>query len=162
MSGLDWEILSGLPPEEADQFLSLGSTVPFPDRAVLFRMGEEATNLFFVRKGTVRLTLPLTVGGSSSHTTIGERGVGQLVGWSAIVPPHIYTLEASAAAEVECISLPRADVLDLLNAHHALGYRVFKNLARILGHQLQLSQTLWVRELQRGLRTAYPEPQPKF
>ena len=74
---------------------------------------------------------------------------GQTLGWSGLIPPHVYTLKAVAAMETELLVLPRSSLLSHFSDHPRVGYTVLSNLAMTIGERLQLFQTIWVREMQR-------------
>jgi CRP-like cAMP-binding protein len=80
---------------------------------------------------------------------VEERSSGQTVGWSALTPPHKFTLTAAAALDSQVIAIPRAALLDYFGAHPETGYTVSMNLSSVIGHRLQLFQAMWLREIQR-------------
>ncbi len=151
MSVQGWDLFAGIEREEVQRILSMGSKRTVASGSILFELGEEAVDLFLIERGAVRLTLPVTVGGKTSNALVEERLPGQLLGWSAVVPPHRYTLQASASVDTELLCLPRSSFLGLLTDMPSVGSRVFANLAGILGERLQVSQTMWIREMQRVL-----------
>jgi CRP-like cAMP-binding protein len=71
------------------------------------------------------------------------------VGWSALIPPYRFTLTASVPLETEVIALPRDVLREYFAASPEAGYKVALNLAVVIGHRLQLFQTMWMREMQR-------------
>jgi hypothetical protein len=77
---------------------------------------------------------------------------GQLLGWSALVPPFRFTLNGYAAEETHLLAIPGPDLLEVLSRHHEAGHVVMSNLSRIIGQRLQMFQTMWVREIQRTVR----------
>ncbi len=151
------ELLNGLSSAEAKQVLALGTKLIVPSGTSLFRLGEPADRLFLTERGRLRLTLPMEVRGREEDIFVEERSPGQTVGWSALIPPYRFTLTATAALhEAEVIALPRESLLGYFAANPAAGYKIALNLAVVMGHRLQLFQTMWVREMQRTLevRTA--------
>lgn len=98
----------------------------------------------------IRLTLPMQIRGREEDIFVEERSPGQTVGWSALIPPHRFTLTATAALlEAEVIALPRETLREYFAANPAAGYKITLNLAVVIGHRLQLFQTMWLREMQR-------------
>ncbi len=151
------ELLNGLSSVEAKQILALGTRLIVPSGTSLFRLGEPADRLFLTERGRIRLTLPMQVRGREEDVFVEERSPGQAVGWSALIPPYRFTLTATAALqEAGVIALPREALLGYFAANPAAGYKIALNLAIVMGHRLQLFQTMWVREMQRTLevRTA--------
>jgi SulP family sulfate permease len=142
-------VLVGLAEEDAAQVRALGSRLSLSAGEVLFSLGDPADCLFVVERGRVALTLPMTVRDKEQDVLIEERSPGQSLGWSALVPPHRFTLKATAAVATEAIALPRAALLDHFAAHPEVGYAVARNLSEVVGHRLQIMQTMWLREVQR-------------
>jgi CRP-like cAMP-binding protein len=146
------ELLNGLSPAEAEQVLKLGTRLIVPSGTLLFQLGEPADRLFLTERGRIQLTLPMQVRGREENVFVEERSPGQTVGWSALIPPYRFTLTATAALhEAEVIALPREALLGYFAANPAAGYKIALNLAVVMGHRLQLFQTMWVREMQRTL-----------
>ncbi len=143
------DVLVGIAEDEAEQVLALGSRIALSAGQVLFNLGDAAESLFVVERGRIALTLPMTVRGKTQDVLIEERSPGQSLGWSALVPPHRFTLKAAAAVDTEVIALPRAALFDHFAAHPAVGYAATRNLSAVVGHRLQVMQTMWLREVQR-------------
>lgn len=149
MASTQPDLLRGLPDDEAARVMALGSRVSLPSGGELFRLGASADGVFVIERGRIALTLPIQVGGREEDILVEERVVGQTVGWSGLIPPHRFTLRATAPLESEVVALPRAALLDFFAAHPAVGYLVTRNLASVMGQRLQVFQAMWLREMQR-------------
>ncbi len=146
------ELLNGLSSAEAEQVLELGTKLLIPCGTSLFRLGDAADRLFLTERGRIKLTLPMQVRGREEDVFVEERAPGQTVGWSALIPPYRFTLTAAASLhEAVVIALPREALLGYFAANPAAGYKIALNLAVVIGHRLQLFQTMWLREMQRTL-----------
>jgi len=143
------ELLRDLSQEAADRLLALGTTVELPKEAVLFRLGEPADRLFIVTRGRILLTLPLQVLGREENVLIEERGPGQAISWSTLIPPHRLTLTATAATDAEVLALPRDALLKHFEREPAVGYAVARHAVEVAGQRLQVFQAMWLREMQR-------------
>jgi CRP-like cAMP-binding protein len=143
------ELLKDLKAEEVERILALGTRIAVPSGTSLFRLGDPAERLFLIERGQIRLTLPMRVRGREEDVVVEERTAGQTVGWSALIPPHKFTLAATAPLETEVIALPREELRKYLAANPTLGYKITLNLAIVIGHRLQLFQAMWLREMQR-------------
>lgn len=153
------DLLQGLTDDEAVGVLALGVPQSLPAGGVLFRLGEPAERLYLVRSGRIHLTLPVAIRGSDEDVLIEERLAGETVGWSGLIPPHRFTLKATAPVPTELTALPRAALLEHFAAHPAVGYGVMRNLGAVIGHRLQLFQTMWTREMQRSVELRYAPAQ---
>lgn len=144
------ELLNGLSSAEVKQVLELGTRLIVPSGTSLFQLGDAADRLFLIERGRIRLTLPMQVRGREQDIFVEERSPGQAVGWSALIPPYQFTLTATASLlDAEVIALPREPLLKHFAANPAAGYKIALNLAVVIGHRLQLFQTMWLREVQR-------------
>ncbi len=146
---IEADLLKGLPAAEAERVLALGKHILLTAGAELFHLGDAADSLFLVARGRLRLTLPMQVRSREEDVLVEERSSGQTVGWSALIPPHRFTLTAAAQFETEVIALPREALNAYLAAHPDTGYAVSLNLSGIIGQRLQLFQAMWLREIQR-------------
>jgi len=147
------DLLRELSPGEAAEILALGSRASLPSGGELFRLGAEADSVFVIERGCIALTLPVRIGGREEDILVEERIAGETVGWSGLIPPHRFTLKATAPLETEVIALPRTALLDYFGAHPAAGYVVTRNLASVIGQRLQVFQAMWAREMQRVIAT---------
>jgi CRP/FNR family transcriptional regulator, cyclic AMP receptor protein len=143
------ELLKDLTAEEVQRILALGTRVALPSGASLFKLGDPAERVFLIERGRIRLTLPMQVRGSEEDVVVEERTAGQTVGWSALIPPHKFTLAATAPLETEVVALSREELRKHFAAHPIVGYKFTLNLAVVIGHRLQLFQAMWLREMQR-------------
>ena len=153
----DSDLLLELPPDQAAQILALGTPMSLQKGETLFLLGAEATNLYLVLAGRVRLTLPMHLEEREEDVLVEERVPGQLLGWSALIPPYRFTLKGTATVETELLALPGRELLSHLSDRPEVGCAVMSNLARIIGQRLQLFQTMWVREMQRLVQMSIPE-----
>jgi len=149
------DLLKGLTEEEAAQVQALGVPQTLPAGEVLFRLGEPAERLYLVRSGRIHLTLPIAIRGSDEDVLIEERLAGETVGWSGLIPPHRFTLKATAPVATELTAFPRSALLEHFAAHPAVGYVVMRNVGTVIGHRLQVFQTMWTREMQRSVELKY-------
>ncbi|MBP7149770.1 MAG: cyclic nucleotide-binding domain-containing protein [Acidobacteria bacterium] len=146
---LQTELLAGLPREDANELLALGTPLTLASGQVLFPLGAEAQALFLVARGRIALTLPMWLRGREQDVLVQEKGAGETVGWSALVAPHHFTLKATALVESELLSFPRTGLAAHLAAKPAVGHVVTTNLAAIVARRLHVAQAMWLREMQR-------------
>ena len=119
----------------------------------LFLLGDNADHLYLLTKGKVDLCFPMPLRGVVKDVAVESVGVGQALGWSALVKPYRFTLSARATKPSEVVGFSRRDLLDLFEAEPATGCAFFTKICEIVGLRLHTFQALWVRELQRALET---------
>lgn len=146
-------MLRGVNAADAARITALGSRTTISTGAPLFELGADAHDVFLIERGRIALTLPMRIGAHNEDVLVEERAAGQMVGWSGLIPPHRFTLKASAQVETEVLVLPRAPLLQFFEANPAVGYVVHRNLASLIGERLQIFQAMWLREMQRFVET---------
>jgi CRP-like cAMP-binding protein len=95
----------------------------------------------------------MRIGAGQEDVLVEERAAGQMVGWSGLIPPHRFTLKASAQIDTDVLRLPRTPLLEFFDRNPAVGYVVMRNLASVVGQRLQVFQAMWLREMQRFVET---------
>ncbi len=148
MSRDEPELLKGLSDDEAERVVALGARMQLDAGSELFGLGDAAESIFLVTRGCLALTLPMQVGGHGEEVLVEERWPGQAIGWSALIPPHRFTLSAKALLDSEVLALPRRSLLDHFTARPAAGYIVLGNIAAVVGQRLQVFQAMWLRQIQ--------------
>jgi CRP/FNR family cyclic AMP-dependent transcriptional regulator len=99
--------------------------------------GFPARNVLLIEDGQVDLSCKLDDG---REAPVGTLGAGDLLGWSAFLPPH--RLTASAAAKTTC-ALVEVDAEGLRTAcgrDSRLGYDIIWEVARALSRRLEMTR----------------------
>lgn len=149
------ELFTSLDAADANDIRMLGHVIRLAPGQALFGLGDDATHLYLIERGRIALTLPLRVGDREQQVPVEERSAGQALGWSALIPPHHFTLAAKALVETTVLALPRTELLAYLESHPSTGYRFALNVASMVGHRLNVTQTMWLREVQRVVTLSY-------
>ena len=127
----------------------------FGDGQIVLAHGDEARELMILASGAIQLEFPVAILGESRSIPFETKRRGEVVGWSALVPPYRFTLSARVSGEAGVVVLPRAELAELFEADLGLGFLVMKNLASIIGQRLHVTQEMWAREIQRSLQERY-------
>ncbi|MBI5485733.1 MAG: cyclic nucleotide-binding domain-containing protein [Deltaproteobacteria bacterium] len=152
-SGAGIELFRGLSASQIAPFRPLGRPVRLSRGSSLFQLGDDALTLYIVRSGRIAFTMPIDVQGTPQDALVDEKGPGSVVGWSALAPPHRYTLSAHALEDSELTSFLGTELRAQIVLDPAAGIVVLLNLVELLGHRAQQTQAMWLRELQRTLDT---------
>lgn len=148
------ELLEGVHSRDAAEILALAAPISLAAGAMLFRLGAEAHSLYLIDAGRIVLTMPMRVGGAEEDVLIDERQPGQTLGWSTLIPPHRFTLDASAPVASVLLAFPRERLLRYFDRRPEVGYVVSRNLAAVVGHRLQVFQAMWLRQMQHIVKAA--------
>jgi CRP-like cAMP-binding protein len=142
------DLMAGLTDAEIADVMRLATRARLASGETLFHLGDTADAVYLVERGRIALTLPVRVAGREEDVLVEERGPGQMVGWSGLIPPHRFTLNARAPLETELLALPRAALLEHFATRPAVAYQVTRNVATVVGQRLQVLQAMWLREVQ--------------
>ncbi len=142
-------LFAGLTPEERALFVPLATPRGVPRGEYLFRLGDRAGALFVVRSGIVDLTMPLVMRSGDREVVVEEAHAGDTVGWSALIEPYRCTMSARAGTDAELLAFDPDALKSALRTHADEGLQVVSNIAKVIAHRLQVTHTMWTRELQR-------------
>ncbi len=132
----DIDLFREFDSEQTNALRSILREVAVPAGSAVFRHGDSGDEVFLIRKGRVRILLPLEGGKGHHLATFGRR---DFFGDVAFLDHGARTADAVALTPTELFALSRARFNDLSRAHPSLGAMLFARLARALA--LRLRQT---------------------
>ena len=144
-------IFADLPDSQAARLLAVARPQQCHTGECVFLLGDHADRLFVVLTGRVELSFPLSFGGVVRDVPVESKTPGSVLGWSALVKPHRFTLSARAAETSELATFLRQDLLRVFEDDAHVGYAVMRHIAEVVGRRLPQVQALWARELQRAV-----------
>ena len=102
----------------------------------LFFEGEVANQLFLIVDGSVVLTMNMGHRGEQNIEELEPLGKGELIGWSSIVPPHLYKMGAYADQDSQLVAFNAEKLRALLDANPVFGYHFVQKIAEVIGARL--------------------------
>jgi hypothetical protein len=100
-----------------------------PGGISLFEEGQKADRLFILEEGEVSIQFPR---GEPYHIN----GPGKILGWSFLVPPHLYTASAETKAPSKLLVMKSPDFYYLIHKEPRMGVKVMSNLAQVVAGRL--------------------------
>jgi len=128
------EILRGLIEQEKEEFKGLGRVEHYEPNTVIFNEGEDARKFYLVEEGHVAVESLLAKG---MRFPISVVSVGQAFGWSALVPPHLYTATVVARSNLRVIAIERERLLTQMQANTSFGLTIMQNVASMISSRLR-------------------------
>ena len=127
----------GLPPEAVARLASIAALREVPAGTELFHEGQLTEAMSIVIAGRVAL-----------RTLVPERGMvtiltvetGDIVGWSAVVPPHRATSAGIAIEAVTLLELPGERLRQLLREDHPLAASVYPRVLQAVCRRLSATR----------------------
>lgn len=130
-----FSLFAGLDPAWFKDIAMVGEEVKLAQGEWLFHEGDDADALYLVLNGSVELKIDLDVQ-SSRQADISTVSAGEVLGWSALVEPEVYTLGAVAASDVQLVRLDAAGLRKLMEQNYEFGFHLMRQLAKVLGQRL--------------------------
>jgi len=103
----------------------------------VFRSGEQGDELYLVRRGILRVLLPLEGGKYHHQATIGQGGV---IGELAFLDRGVRSADVEARVDTDLYVLSRSRFNELARANAAMGVQVFARLALSIAESLRQSE----------------------
>lgn len=132
------ELLHDLDDDALGAIAMATTTVTLEAGDILFKQGDPADSVYFIRSGALAVMLPL--GGTAGNARrVARLGPGLAVGEMAIVGDHTRSADVVAVAASDLAELRLADLAELTAVHPDLTHRINLNLARVLADRLRSS-----------------------
>jgi CRP-like cAMP-binding protein len=125
--------LYGLRSEQLEALAATASEVLFPAGYRIFAEGGYTGKFWLVESGYVALDVQVPGAGSA---VIGTVGIGEVLGWSWLLPPYQWAFGAQCVTEVHAIEFSAPAVRDRCEADPALGYELTRRLLPVLAGRL--------------------------
>ncbi len=103
----------------------------------LVRDGDPAASFYLIYHGKVALEVATA---EKPHLTIQTVGPGEVLGWSWLVSPYLWRLDARALKPTQVLAIDGAGFKEALAAHPERGYQFLLRLLPILAQRLENTQ----------------------
>lgn len=110
---------------------------------ILIRHDDAAASFFLVRKGRISREVPAILGPPLIMHSIGE---GEVLGWSWLIPPRRWTLQARVEEPTVVLEFDGATLLARCEKDPALGYELLKRFSSLMSERLTHSRQRMMSE----------------
>jgi CRP-like cAMP-binding protein len=128
---------SGLSLHARSRLAECASLQVVPSGTTLMREGEETSLLAIVVRGRVALRMHVPERGTTTILTVEP---GDVVGWSALVPPHRSTSTAVTLEDTSLLVFESRRLRALLEADTDLAATLYPRLLEALGRRLSATR----------------------
>lgn len=123
----------------------------FPEGSILFSEGNTADVLYVIQEGVLDLTFNFKVGEVEHKITIDAKMSFDCVGWSALIPPHRYTLFGICREPLTTLVLDGQSLLQIIKEDPEFGFYFMQNIATLISNRMQQLQSMFIQEVRRGI-----------
>lgn len=129
--------LNELPDQHLATMVGCASQVRFSAGEPIFQMGLAADDFFLVRHGKAALGFQVPERGSVTVQTVTD---GEVLGWSWLVKPYRWALDATAVEDILALKFDAACLREKMEVDHDLGYELYKRFAPVIAQRLQATR----------------------
>lgn len=133
LSGIDelrrFRIFAELDEEDFEAIGKISRVREYETAEKLTTEGAEADNLYLFLKGKAAVKVR---GADDRQILIDELGPGEMLGWAAVVEPHVYTASAWTTKRSEVIVVDGSQLRELCETNKHIGYQVAKGIGEII------------------------------
>ncbi len=133
----DHAFFQGLDPHLVHEAQRLATERQFETGAWIVRDGDPAATFFLVFHGKVALEVATS---EKPHLTIQTVGPGEVLGWSWLVPPYLWRLDARALKPTQTLAIDAVAFRKILGARPAEGFQLLEKLLPIVAQRLENTQ----------------------
>ena len=144
-------IFKGLKKNEINEIAEIYQKIDYLDGAQILKAGADATTLFIVSTGEVKLKFTIALINEPIDLTIDIMKKGDFFGWSSFAEPYKYTASAYAVGDTELIQF-RADEMKILcEASDHIGHILMNNITTIVSERFYRLEGLLKHVIQTGV-----------
>ena len=129
--------LADLDPGFTTLMVGCAKNVRFNRGDYIFREGDPADQFYLIREGKVAVEIFAPQRTPIIVATLDE---GDILGWSWLLPPYQWKLNARALESLRAIALDGKCLRNKCEQNHDLGYEVLKRFARIIEQRLEATR----------------------
>jgi CRP-like cAMP-binding protein len=113
------------------------SNVRFKAGEYILKEGDPANTFYLIREGRVAVEV---FAPQHEPIIVSTLGVGEILGWSWLLPPFQWKFHARAMADTRAIALDGKCLRNKCEANHDLGYEILKRFTQIMEQRLEATR----------------------
>ena len=127
----------GLDDGFTNLMVSCASNLRFKAGTYILREGDPANTFYLIREGKVAVEI---LAPQHKPIIVSTLSVGEILGWSWLLPPFQWKFSARAVGDIRAIALDGNCLRKKCEENHDLGYEVLKRFAQIMEQRLEATR----------------------
>jgi CRP/FNR family transcriptional regulator, cyclic AMP receptor protein len=128
---------TGLDHDFIELMVGCASNVHFKAGNYILKEGDPANTFYLIRGGRVAVEV---VAPQHKPIIVSTLRVGEILGWSWLLPPFQWKFHARAAEDTRAIALDGKCLRTKCEENHDLGYEILKRFAQIMEQRLEATR----------------------
>ena len=126
------ELFKGVGQRVMSEINTNSEEVTYRTNSIIFNADDEAQYIYELIEGSVDILMPEK---DVVHLTATE--TGQILGWSALVEPYVYTATAKCASDTKVIRISKNSIESAIKRHPEEGLAILQHLTGIIARRLR-------------------------
>lgn len=126
-------VFQGLEDDSLRDLLGAVEEIPYESFSTIFLEDDSARYIYYLEAGRVSISIR---DGTGYRRPVHLVRPGECFGWSALVPPHIFTASAQTQEASTVVRIDGDLLKRKMRVHSDLAWSVFENLAMTLSERL--------------------------
>jgi len=132
-----FKIFEELNERELEQIAKISNSEELGPGARLSATGASADHLYLLMQGKIAIKVP---GQGPQEVLVEEIGPGEIVGWSTVTGPYVYTASCWTSERSSVIEVSGTRLRQLFEANNHIGYRVLKGVGYVVSKRITALQ----------------------
>lgn len=128
------ELFNRLDEQQLKEVANMCTREVFEAGQVLYKQDKFLEKLYVIEEGLVAIILEV---GPMAQRQVQSASVYEVVGWSAVLEPHIATATVKALEKTTALAFKGEDLADTCFVKPEIGCRVSRGLARVIAKRLR-------------------------
>jgi CRP-like cAMP-binding protein len=125
----NWACFQDLSEEQRKAVAEFSAAKCFYSGHTLFRENEPGQFLYLLTKGEVEILYHI---GEDQPVCVDQVAAGEILGCSALIPPHIHIDTTRSLTEVEVLAIDAKALYELMSKDCSLGFSIQQHFIRML------------------------------
>lgn len=145
----------GLPPDFLDFVAEISEFKSFDDGDVIIHEEKEADKFYLIKSGRLDVQVKIR---KSTSLTIAKLGVGEVAGWSWLVPPHRSCFEVVAHGPCQTIVIDGSQLRDFCEKDPKLYNLLYRKVCPIINMRFHELKSILIEKIVWKNQKAFLEP----
>jgi CRP-like cAMP-binding protein len=126
------DLFKGVSKEFLHEIGKAGEVKHYKRASFIFHANEKARYVYQLIEGTIDIMMAEK---EIIHFTVTRPG--EIIGWSALVEPYMYTATAKCTSDTRVVRISRESLEKIIMKHPSDGLAILKHLTGIISHRLR-------------------------
>lgn len=140
------DVFKELTEEQLKPIFELAEVKKFSKDEAIFEEGKDATHIFVLVKGKVRIQVQLTSSPENIALSVLSQP-GTLIGWSGMVPNQSYTAAGICLEDAELLAFQGQALMRILEEDCEIGFKVFRKISEVISRRVRNIQRVVLKTI---------------